>query len=500
MIRKIYAMSIVVLMLSVVIVGSVSAFTSDDHDDFIDYEFDGFPVPDSSYDWSYPDNPIIWIGAGLTNLASDPDNWDLGIVPTSEHDVIFDGTSVKNCTWDIDATLVTVNSLMILTGYTGTFKQGDVDIGIGAGGMLTEVGTYFEAYQHSLKRQVICAGNFHMYGDVSSNRLNLYMIGDGTTMKSPYFFYSLNIGANVTAIGNIWQVFYALYVHEGKTLTLDSGRHIELYYLAVANSQIRGSIVGSASSKMIIRDKRSNTICDLSSAQISVPVRIYRMSSDSGDITLSLSSDIHIGSYLEVYSEHSTNKLTLDLNGHSLIANGITVKTRGAIVGDGTIINYGDLDANDGTLNIKGHYVQAGDGNITMQDGSYIDRLTVLPKASLHLGSDLYLGCLPTHHYNIFSPDGYGYWIDGTFYTVPIWESASDDEKPYIAIIFLVLVLIISIIGYHYRIVLLQLVSLLCLAYGISRYISHPVVEWYPIYLILTLAGIVMIIYSIIRR
>ena len=489
-------------MLSVAIVGSVSAFTSDIDDYIIDDDYDDSTVPDGSYDLSDLENPLIWTGAGDDNLASNPENWNEGIVPYNGADVVFDSTSVKDCIWDIDASVVTVNSLTLATGYTGTLTQGNVDIGIGKGGIYTSSGTSFvpRPYYYGTSCYVICDGDAQFLGDLSDNALNIIMTGEGSILRYPFSIRSLTLRANVSLPYGANQIIGSLNIPSGLTLTIGDGRSLQLYYAAVQNSKIYGHIVGTESSSLIFRSFDSREICDLSSATINVPVIIYGMRDLQPDTIFKLSSNVNLGSFLTVYSIDTTNKLTIDLNGHTLTADSITVGTRAAIVGDGTIINHGDLDASVGTINLNGHYVQAGSGTMNMYDGSYLDRLTVLPKASLHLGSDLYLGRLPTHHYNIFSPDGYGYWIDETFYTVPIWESVSDDEKPYIAIIFLVLVLVISIIGYHYRIVLLQLVSLLCLAYGISRYISHPVVEWYPIYLILTLAGIVMIIYSIIRR
>jgi len=496
MIRKIYAMSIVVLMLSVVMLGSVSAFISDIDDELIDDEYKDSIVPDGSYEWSYPDNPIIWIGAGLTNLASDPDNWDLGIVPTSEHDVIFDGTSVKNCTWDLDASIVTVNSLTLANGYTGTLTQGDVDIGIGAGGYLQEAGIFTA----NVNKVIFQAGPFNIVGGtLTIYRLNLFAIND-ITIDGTVALKSIETTDDVVI--NVNGVIYAHNIINGHGAVMNVSNLLRLNSYTASSMTLlnRGIIQGKGELHIVFDGSYPTTSIEYGNIFCSTTIRSAGANL-LNDVIVKLNNNVSFGNTFNIFSSDSTTANTiLDLNGFSLNANGITVGEMGAIVGDGKIINAGDLDASAGMIDISGHYVQAGDGNITMQDGSYIDRLTVLPKASLHLGSDLYLGRLPNHHYNILSSDGYGYWIDDTFYTVPIWESASDDEKPYIAIIFLVLVLVISIIGYHYRIVLLQLVSLLCLAYGISRYISHPVVEWYPIYLILTLAGIVMIIYSIIRR
>ena len=73
-------------------------------------------------DYSNEVNPLIlfssqWTGGGTDNLASNPYNWLGNIVPPDGEHIVFDNTSVKDCTWDIDATPA---SMSINSGYTGT--------------------------------------------------------------------------------------------------------------------------------------------------------------------------------------------------------------------------------------------------------------------------------------------------------------------------------------------------------------------------------------------
>lgn len=60
---------------------------------------------------------VTWTGGGTDNLASTPYNWLVGMVPQNGDDVVFDDTSVKDCTWDI---YVAPASLSLNSGYTGT--------------------------------------------------------------------------------------------------------------------------------------------------------------------------------------------------------------------------------------------------------------------------------------------------------------------------------------------------------------------------------------------
>ena len=87
-----------------------------------------------------------WI-ASSPGLASDGAHWSLGRAPVDGDDVVFDGTSVNNCSWDLDASLVTVHSITIAAGYTGTVTQGDVDTRIGAGGY-SQCGTFLSGVDH----------------------------------------------------------------------------------------------------------------------------------------------------------------------------------------------------------------------------------------------------------------------------------------------------------------------------------------------------------------
>ena len=58
-----------------------------------------------------------WDGGGATNNWSEPANWSGDVVPTANDDVVFDATSTKNATVDVNSG---VRNLNIAAGYTGT--------------------------------------------------------------------------------------------------------------------------------------------------------------------------------------------------------------------------------------------------------------------------------------------------------------------------------------------------------------------------------------------
>jgi hypothetical protein len=62
-----------------------------------------------------------WDGGGTDNNWNNPDNWNPNGVPqNSWDDVIFDGTSTKNCNINV---AVSVRSINVNTGYSGTITQ-----------------------------------------------------------------------------------------------------------------------------------------------------------------------------------------------------------------------------------------------------------------------------------------------------------------------------------------------------------------------------------------
>ena len=73
-----------------------------------------------------------WTGAGATNNWSLGANWSGGTVPVAADTVVFDTTSVKNVTVDVNVSVV---ALTVSVGYSGTLTQAaGRTITVGAGG------------------------------------------------------------------------------------------------------------------------------------------------------------------------------------------------------------------------------------------------------------------------------------------------------------------------------------------------------------------------------
>ena len=79
-----------------------------------------------------------WDGGGATNNWSEAANWSDNTVPGVADQAVFDGTSTKNATIDVN---VSVSDFQINTGYTGTISRGSSNLSIGSGGYSQAAGT-----------------------------------------------------------------------------------------------------------------------------------------------------------------------------------------------------------------------------------------------------------------------------------------------------------------------------------------------------------------------
>jgi len=323
---------------------------------------------------------VTWI-ASEAGLASDPLNWSGFVCPQTGDDVIFDATSVNNCLWDLDASIVTVNSFTLATGYTGTVTQGDVDIGIGAGGLLQQDGVF----TCNVNMQIYCHGSFvYEGGTVLSNRINLVMTGNESILAPRYNMnlLSLRVFGSVQ-IEEMFVVEKGLEVGPEAVLLTDYIHPIRCGNYPNGFLIIDGEIRGSG--RITVNMFRY----DLSVFHVKGYVenlKLESVNSVTGNLVVTSSGDVNVGK-LEISSAHATYTCTFDLNGHSLTVEGVTVRTRGAIVGDGTIINAGDIDVSAGSFSFTGQYVQVGDGTIKLAEGQKFNELLCI--APTKLASDI---------------------------------------------------------------------------------------------------------------
>ena len=97
------------------------------------------------------------------NNTSEVSDWlmagNIRVDHTLQAGVTIDSDNISirgtSCIWDLDASTVTPDPYTIVSGYTGTFAQGSVDIGIGGDGFYQSG----ESVTWNATKTVICAGN-----------------------------------------------------------------------------------------------------------------------------------------------------------------------------------------------------------------------------------------------------------------------------------------------------------------------------------------------------
>lgn len=118
---------------------------------------------------------ITWDGGGITNNWSEAANWSGNVVPAIGDDVLFNGTSVKNSTWDVNgpAQIITLN---VNASYTGTLTMGR-DVAISA--EWNYAGASFSAGVSTITFVGAAGGDF-IPGTVSYANINIGKANNGS--------------------------------------------------------------------------------------------------------------------------------------------------------------------------------------------------------------------------------------------------------------------------------------------------------------------------------
>jgi len=268
-----------------------------------------------------------WDGGGANALASTKENWvGDAAAPETDDDVLFNAAALP-CTWDIASTMGTYT---ITSGYSGTITQSNINFGYGdfsiAGGIWTG---------YSSNTQT-CSGSFVQTGGTVSNTLNLIMSGTGKTLTitGDPMIISLTIQGSITFTPDGQTDFRSITISEGASISISSGKTLIWNdYSGTTSFSNLGTISGAGTLRV---SDRGNTIT-WSSGIISSYVDIVRDAFSSGNAIIQLSADSTITNRLQVFSEHATATVTLDLNGHPLSASSIIVSTRATLSNTGVI-------------------------------------------------------------------------------------------------------------------------------------------------------------------
>ena len=324
-----------------------------------------------------PRTTYVWDGEGATELASEAANWyrdENGIItndvaPVDGSIVVWDHTSAKNCTWDLDALDVTVHTWLMSYGYTGTVTQGDADIGVGSGGALILDGTIFGNPMQTMHID----GNLYVaHGTYTASRdkaVHLSMTGANNCMAGEFYAGSLRMSGK-------YVLDNALNVVSGGDALIDGDVDVRLSLNIFAPDKlyISGYVHGPGT---LVAHISRDAALDIGDGVIDVPLVIELRDNAAGSRTVTMLDDISARGII-VRSSHATNTVTLDIAGRALITDSVAVGARGAIIGgNGTIITSA-WDSSAGTWTPEESTVVLRDGGtVKLAPGQSFNRLEI---------------------------------------------------------------------------------------------------------------------------
>lgn len=358
-----------------------------------------------------------WI-SDTTKNANDATAWDSGSAPETGDNVVFNAAHVGSCTWNLDRSVVVVNSFTMATGYSGTVTQGAVDIGIGAGGFLMQAGTFTAINTQS----IYDAGNFTRTGGTwTANRGNLYMTGEGSSFNCYLKLWSLYVQANISVPTSTDTIFNAFSLSEGKTITIAATKSLQIYDGALTTADIRGTITGGGALTLSFANSRD--LPDLTNCSITTSYVYIRLVSGSGSSkALTATSDIDFRSQLEISSLHATYTCTLDMSSYHLSCNNMVIKTRGVLKGNASYINVngnwnsasGGWQHDTSTVNITG-----SNRTVTLAAGQAFNKLNFVPPSTLYWQWNINIpsGTVYWNVTGLNATRAYDLWIDGALFS-----------------------------------------------------------------------------------
>ncbi len=319
--------------------------------------------------------------AGSAGNWSDPSNWTNcgGVAPQAADTVVFDGTSVENCTINTD---ITVAHLQLNSGYTGVVSQGTSNITVdgaytqaagtftgGSGNFL--LGTYWAAWDRfTLSGGTFTApsGTFTIaYGSWAHYAGGTFAHNNGTVAFTDSF-YLLNLANTAT------ETFYNLTVNLGA-----DGNYVRLFVsggsatiqvsnlLLLQNGTLYAASGGwTSTGSLTVKSTFDGGDVDFSNANLSFTGDASNLTIESGATLPQFTYNPSAGSFTLPGTATFMNTLTLSARDFNMGSGNISVKNitlSGSTVTStsGTLTiteNFthtgGTFDANGGTVTIGG--------------------------------------------------------------------------------------------------------------------------------------------------
>lgn len=287
---------------------------------------------------------VACLSAMSGDVAADTHTWDAG----GGADTTFD----QPLNWDNDAVPETIDDAVLSSG-TITF---DANAAIGSFDMTGGTLTGNPAYT------LTCAGDFtQTAGTITNNVLKLDMSGTDKSLQTSCVFYTLTVSGSVTNLGVCSS--YNLIVSGTFVLNVDYNCNWYDGFTFSNSGTVNGP--GELTLRLYNADKIG------SFGTMNAPLRLLLDGGAGASYDVNLENDDVLGGSIMIVSAHSTNVITLDLNGYDLSCDGVNVGVRGVLLGgEGTITNGGSWNSSAGTWNPEtSRVVFDGNGTITMAAG-----------------------------------------------------------------------------------------------------------------------------------
>jgi hypothetical protein len=255
-----------------------------------------------------------WIADGAHgNLASTAANWDTP--PAAGRDILFDASSVVNCTFDIALAL---GAYLQDTGYSGVVTQ---TASFSVTSWLIKAGTFTPTSTYTLS----CAGNFGRTGGAITYPGPRLIQGTGTfNVAAGIDFNDYRVTGAVTMSGYP-DVIHAFQVDVGAELTIAASAtpYVQLY--AGSTFVNNGKIHLGASSLFSIYARANQTIGSLGTIDGTGTLRLYLHSDASASFAFTASADWAVSCPMSILSNHASNVLTVDLSASNYILSAPTI-------------------------------------------------------------------------------------------------------------------------------------------------------------------------------
>lgn len=359
--------------------------------------------------WDPPSGTSVW-NAASDGVFSSADNWlPLG-VPAAGTNLVFNSTSVRNCSWDL---AVTVGNIYVDASYTGRITQGNVEIGYHDLYMNHSLSWYGSNYWQK------CSGDFYVKtsNSLPSNNLKLEMTGDDHKVYGySERFKELKISADVVFDPS------ASYSYLGTGMTVSPGASLnitknilrwESWYTG-AYFDNYGSIVGAGTLNLYLYTyDRSARL-----GNISCYLTVQGHTSASANRTLTMVGPATLSDVV-VSSNHASYTMTLTTGNYDASIVSLTLGDRGYLKAGSS-----DVTINDWMYDPQGHFI-ADTSNLIFDSTATrlnsLKYLTTFPDDGNAASGNVH----PSIEYFEEAWNGYHYWMVYTPYPAAAQENPS---------------------------------------------------------------------------